>query len=109
MIPDHTSSLRGTGRTTRMLAEAKTLARSGRAVYIIAANRQHAILLERALGNERIELGIKVEPPSSPGNFDWESMRLRGAHPNCVVLADHYAIETHFAKVLEMLHRFDND
>jgi hypothetical protein len=43
-----------------MLAEAKALARSGRAVYVIADNRQHAIFLEITLGDERIELGIKV-------------------------------------------------
>jgi len=34
-------------------------------------------------------------------------MRLIGAHPNCVVLVDHHAIEDRFARVLEMLHAYD--
>lgn len=103
----HNSELVGSGRTTRMLAEAKALALSGRAVYIIAANCQHASLLESRLGNERFNLGIKVEVPTRIGNFDWDTVKLIGTHSNCVVLVDHYAIETHFADVLEMLHRFD--
>lgn len=42
-----------------------------------------------------------------PNRFDWCNMRANGMHPSCVVLADHYTIESEFAKVLEMLHRFD--
>lgn len=52
-------------------------------------------------------LGIKFETPHSPGNFDWERMRLIGAHPNCVVLVDHHAIEDRFSRVLAMLHAYD--
>lgn len=101
-------SKRGSGRTTRMLSEAKTLVETGRAVYVIAANQQHVELLKSSdIGKECLELGVKFETPSSPGNFDWREMRLLGAHPSCAVLVDHYTIECHFAKVLEMLHRFD--
>lgn len=50
---------------------------------------------------------IKFELADSPGNFDWQTMTLVGAHPNCVVLVDHYAIEQTWSRMLEMLHRFD--
>lgn len=99
--------MRKTGRTTRMLEEAKRLAESGRAVYVIAANDSHARQLERQAGNEYLRLGVKFESPASVGNFDWKELRLLGAHSNCVVLVDHHAIESHFARMLEMLHRFD--
>lgn len=97
--------LRGTGRTTRLIAHAKKLAREGRAVYVIADNTQDARRLQMLCGEPN--LGIKFETPRSPGNFDWGQMRLLGAHPNCVVLVDHHAIEDHFARVLEMLHAYD--
>jgi hypothetical protein len=98
------SSLRGSGRTTRMLAKAKELAAKGRAVYIIAADEVHAQCLA-ALIPEADTLGIKFE--SSFFAFDWITMRTRGAHPNCVFLVDHYAIESRFENVLAELHRYD--
>ena len=100
-------AIRRTGRTARMLDEAKELARQGRAVYVIAATYAHAKNLEHIAGEECQQLGIKFETPDSLGNFDWRTMRLITGHPNCVVLADHFAIETHFAQMLEMLHRYD--
>lgn len=98
---------RQTGRTTRMLADAVRLAKGGRAVYVIAANKREAERLQQLVGEEVRELGIHFEIPRSPGNFSWTAMALIGAHQNCVVLADHYAIELEFSRVLEMLHRYD--
>ena len=99
--------LRRTGRTTRMLAEAKELAKAGRAVYILAASEAHARDMEVMAGDEMRDLGVKIEVPSSLGNFDWEQMRLWGSHPNCVVLVDHFCIESQYAAMLRMLHRWD--
>jgi hypothetical protein len=90
-----------------MLAEAKELAKAGRAVYIIAATQAHVRELEAMAGDEMRDLGIKIEVPSSLRNFDWDKMRLWGAHPNCVVLVDHYVIEARYAFLLWMLHRWD--
>jgi hypothetical protein len=98
---------RRTGRTTRMLAEAVKLAKKGRAVYIIVANASQGRRLEKQCGEAFQRLGIKFETPGSVGNFDWETMTLRGAHPNCVALVDHYAIEARFPRIVEMLHRYD--
>ncbi len=89
-----------------MLADAKAKATEGRAVYVIAANEAERRRMQQ-LVQDAPNLGIKFETPASLGKFDWRSLRLSGAHPNCVVLVDHFAIEQQFAAVLEMLHRYD--
>jgi len=102
--------MRGTGKTTRMLNDAICAAKQGRAVYVLAANKSHANILESRcseLEPKYKELGIKFETPESLGHFDWAYMRLPGAHPRCLFLADHFAIEHHFSQMLEMLHRYD--
>lgn len=108
----HANPPERTGRTTRMLNEALRLAREGRAVYVLAANCHHVYTLERMsdqlFGNgEASSLGIKFEVAHSLSDFDFETMTLRGAHPKCVVLVDHYTIECIYAKMLAELHRFD--
>jgi hypothetical protein len=90
-----------------MLEDAMEQARSGRAVYVVAATQAHSHTLEKAGGKEAHDLGIKFETAHSMGDFDWRTMSLAGAHKNCIVLADHYAIETEFSAMLEMLHRYD--
>lgn len=101
--------LRATGRTTRMLAHAEQLARAGRAVYVVAdTDRDCKRLQTQWLREGRpADLGVKFETPGTLGNLDWEAMKLRNAHPNCVVLVDHWAIESRFARMLEMLHAYD--
>lgn len=96
---------RRTGRTTRMLDHAKQLSREGRAVYIIAASEREVKRLREMLGPGYPD--IKIETSGSLPNFDWEFLTLRGAHPNCRVLIDHYAIEVRYARMLEMLHYYD--
>jgi hypothetical protein len=98
--------LRQTGRTTRMMQEAKRIAEAGRAVYVMAANEQH----RRTLLSEFPDagsLGIKVETPDSLPNFDWRRLHSPGAHPNCVFLVDHFAIESQFPALIEMLRRYE--
>jgi len=90
-----------------MLAEAVKLAKKKRAVYIVVANASQKHLMEKQCGEAFRRLGIKFETSESASNFDWETMALRGAHPNCVTLVDHYAIEARFPRIVEMLHRYD--
>ena len=98
---------RQTGRTTRMLREAVALAQAGRAVYVLAATVAQARAMKLQVGCGVAErLGIKFGTPKSI-DLNWERMYLPGAHPNCVLLADHYAIELHLEKALAMLHRYD--
>ena len=92
-----------------MLADAVRLAKGGRAVYVIAANQRERERLQRLGGEEAQQLGIHFETPQSPGNFSWATMNLIGAHPNCAVFVDHYAIESEFSRVLEVLHRYDEE
>ena len=104
------NKLRQTGRSTRMLLKAKSLAEDGVVVYVIADRESHRRQLEEQydeLGGRRDEF-IKFLTPQL-GNFDWDGLRLIGSNPNCVVLVDHYAIERRFHNIIEMLHAFDED
>lgn len=93
------------GRTTRMLEDARRLKDEGKAVYVMAANARHAKALREQFGDKNNS--VKFETPDSLSNFDWRTFRLPGAHPNCVVLVDHFAIESQFSSLLDMLHRYD--
>lgn len=100
----YTQAARRTGRTTRMLDDAKRLTDDGHAVYIIAANGPQAMEFRREL-SDRPEIKVECRPPEG---FNWQTMRVVGAHPNCVFLVDHYAIENKFDTMLKMLHRYDS-
>src|SRR5687767_9390234 len=95
---------RETGRTSRMLAAAREAERQGWAVYVIAASD---VERKRIRGLLPVDTTIKVETPSSPGNFEWHTLTLRAAHPNTKVFVDHHAIESQFDAVLQELHRYD--
>ena len=101
-----------TGRTTRMLTEAFKLAKEGKAVYVLAANHEHMYYMERVAdrlfgSGEASRLGVKFETPASLTTFDFQTMRLKGAHPNCRTLIDHWTIESEYAIMLKELHRYD--
>ena len=97
-------SLRQTGRTTRMIEHARKLNSQGRAVYILAANEMERNRIKDLVGKGT---GIKVESTHLFPSWNWESLTLRAAHPNCVVLVDHFAIESKFSRILDMLHAYD--
>ena len=100
--------MRQSGRTTRMLKDAERLALEGRAVYVLAANELQRCLLRDKCGEKAYRLGIKFESPGSLGSsLDWFGMRILGSHPNCVLLADHFAIESALRRAIEMMHRYD--
>lgn len=102
-----TNQAQKTGRTTRMIEEARRLAGEGRAVYVVV-DPPSEDRIKKLTSSPR--MGIKVETTiRGLGNFDWETMSLRNAHPNCVVLVDHYVIEQRFGAMLDMLHRFDEE
>ena len=98
------NAVRQTGRTARMLIAAKEFDIAGVPVYIIVANRSEAERIRRLLPKDT---GIKVKTPESCGNFNWETMCLRGTHSDCRVLVDHLAIELRFRAILQELHRYD--
>ncbi len=99
---------RPSGKTSRMVDLAIKLSKEGRAVYIIAPYSSHArnikTMIEMKTKDDNHGIKIEVGPPR---NFDWEEMRLRGAHPNCRVLVDHHAIERQFPRMLAEYHAYD--
>ncbi|OFV82548.1 MAG: hypothetical protein A2Y78_11265 [Acidobacteria bacterium RBG_13_68_16] len=96
--------LRQTGRTTRMLEHAKRLEAEGQVVYVLTASERQADALRAQLGPET---SIQVTPLACVIRLRWDTLQIEGAPPNCVVLVDHYVIETRFGKMLEMLHAYD--
>lgn len=93
-----------------MVKRAGLAALDGRGVYIICASAKEESRIEHLV--EKLgygDLGIKVETQAGLPNFDWQTMTLRGAHPNCMVFVDHYAIEARFSLMLAELHRYDAD
>jgi len=117
-------SLRNTGRTTRMLEEAISIAKSG-GMVIVAAYTFHDCgrLYERCL--ELLDGGItqvRKQPASialefGEGRinfssccselFDWRTLAFAGLHQDTKQFVDHAAIERKYAKAVEQLHRFD--
>lgn len=98
---------RQTGRTTRMLLHAKELAESGKAVYVVAANSLHAKQLDEMAKKLGVPQSVKIERNGEAMPLDWRTLRTHGMHDNCEVLVDHFAIESEFDRLLEMLHRYD--
>jgi hypothetical protein len=94
---------RNTGRTTRMLEAAKALDVQGRAVYVVVAPQTMGLAREKLAGTQ-----VKIETMTSfSRGFDLQTMTLHGAHPRCVVLVDHYVIESRYPKMVEEMHRYD--
>lgn len=91
---------RRSGRTTRMLVEAYRVSGSGKKVVIMAANSQHATLLRaglRELGDPVPLIDVQVEGHCRP----------EGRPRDCVVLYDHYTIETVYGWVFQEARRWD--
>lgn len=103
--------LRQTGRSTRLLEKAMYEAMCGRAVYVVALTDAHAkdlryrfgVLWEKHQGGR--PHGVKFETPGRLGNFDWRTMSLPLAHPNCVLLLDHTVVERRIAHINEDIQR----
>lgn len=96
-----TTEKRRTGRTTRMLEHAAELARQGRAVYVV-----FNMPAGPALREKYPDISFETQASLGP-SLDLEHLRLRGAHPNCVLLVDHYVIERRFGRLFEMMTAYD--
>jgi len=113
-------SLRGTGRTTRMLQEAERLAMEGHYVVIPCSGREKEHLqsmltdiLNKHFITNRNSSTINYSGGQinfiSFGTFNFENLRAIGIDSSAKVLIDHKTIENKYSKILEMLHRFDSD
>lgn len=104
-----------TGRTTRMLKEARGLAEEGNPVCVVfhtldvAKQQKHSFMKTLPAKHKKDLLGIKFESPSSLGNFNWMTLTVPGMHPAVILLIDHAVLEMQFAKHHRMMHQFDED
>jgi hypothetical protein len=111
-----------TGRTTRLLQEAVSLAKEGKRVFVVSVGNT----LLRGLCSFPPELkeALRRFPPSPPAGvrvgkgsvvfinsssdvINWENLTLRG-YKDYVLLVDHYTIEQKFKPHLEMLFRYNS-
>lgn len=111
-------SARQSGRTTRMLKHALDLAvKNGHMVYILTTpesiehTRQLANRLYQDLGfPDVLGVSVKLETKKSLGeqNLDLDNLKLKHAHPNCILLADHFFYEYYYSFVLKGFHMWDS-
>jgi hypothetical protein len=93
--------LRATGRTTRLIEEAKRLQQQGKPVVVVVATAHQ-------VNEVRIKTGDTIPVVHSQSSeWDWNEMRQYGRPLETEYLIDHYAIEKKYSKVLQALHRFD--
>ncbi len=103
-------ALRGSGRTTRLVETACKAAYVGRAVYILTAGTEHAKYLEPMIERTWDAMrgqgghGIKVESMQhwdKHQQWDWDNMKpaYHGAHPNCLFLVEHFAVEQRLQQI----------
>lgn len=83
------NNYRGTGRTTKIVDQAKKLRSEGKEVFVIAAASD--VPRMRQLIRDPY---IKVIPHSR-SDINWELMIIMGYRRDANFLFDHFAIETH--------------
>ncbi len=88
--------LRRTGRTSRMLKEARNAATVGNRVVVIAATEAHALQMEESFRGFAHEHLHEVEFLSlwrlRSHDFDWRTREFRGDRETLVFI-DHYALD----------------
>lgn len=109
-------SLAQSGRTTRMLEEAIRLIADHKDVLIVAHDSRQITNLKQRLDQIGANAGLSFTPSEScrvdfikaaSPLFDWKRLQVIEKTRGITVLVDHFAIEATFARLLEMLHRYD--
>lgn len=97
---------RRTGRTSRMLAEARYLHGQGPAVYVVCSSRSQANNLEWELRDLK---GITFDTIKSISEvWNWSRMRPQGlSNPNCAFIFDTSALAQEFGPIIAEYHRWD--
>lgn len=104
------NALRATGRTQRMLAKALEHHRAGYNVCVVGANLVHCNELvhhiKKIAGG--VNPGVAVVTMGHLPHDPQQMMALGdGASPYAKYFIDHYAIEQHYRRILDELHRYD--
>jgi len=110
---NYLQSLRGSGRTTRMIKEAIKEAKAKKKVCIVSIDDRNCRLLMSVLREHDGEkLGIQFASLDEDFNVSFDPLTaeccFRGVRFDKVFI-DHYAIEYKYQKLLSELHRFDKD
>jgi hypothetical protein len=85
-----TDALRRTGRTTRMMNIAKSIAAEGLPVVVIVDNEMQARTIRKDFG---CSLGWPAVLPRFHWSYDQSTNTVRGLSRHTVVLIDHFAKE----------------
>lgn len=86
-----------------LIDTSRVLAELGRRVYLVTDDEEERIIAREVLN----EYNVSVESPTDLENFDPLSLCLKGAHPNCQLLADPEMIRRMFAGSLNEMKRWD--
>lgn len=108
---DLMESLRGTGRTTRMLREAIKIAETGRTVRVIAAHAEHRGQMQSALHDLQPDLHPDVRNhivfllgDALPHPIEY---MLRLKMVGVKILVDHYTAECASVFLIREMHAYD--
>lgn len=96
-----------TGRTTRMLEEARALAHEGYAVYVLCATQNHAKMLKDVYP-DLDALGVKFENGHEIPQFDPFTGKLERSWPSVKVLVDHAYAEQKALDFYKVFKAWDN-
>ncbi len=101
---------RQTGRTWRMMQEARRLWQEGKKVYIVVRTLED---VQRLRHRYKVPAEVKIEAITLPGVFslvgnEREPFTVNG-WKNCEVLVDPSAIEYRYENYLRHFHRFDGE
>lgn len=100
---------RQTGRTTRMIEEAKKLAKEGKQVYVIVNDPREGKALKERHKIPADAWVVFTTFEDVPG-YDYRRGVVPNSNPDRVaVLVDHYAIEMRFGAMMRLMHRYDKD
>ena len=101
---------RRSGRTSRMMQEAKRLDAEGKAVYVVFSTQEECYRWRDFVEGT----GIKLETHRSIGGdrFTEDIIirgRIRGQHENAVLLIDHHLIFERYGPFISTYHRWDKE
>lgn len=102
-------TLRGTGRTSRMIQDAICVAQAGKLVYIICDNIDQRKAVEKQVERFVYSNSIRVCEPQHVGEINWETLTIKGQASNTTVFVDHLVIENRLNAALDMLNRWNPD
>ena len=104
---EYLAGFKNSGRTARVVQEAKELLTRGYQSVIVVYDEQKAIVVREML--KPIIIGIDVRIIDELGPINWELCRPAFDTTQTRYVFDHSVIELRLAAIIDMLHRYDPD